>query len=322
MIQDRRQMLAAVYRETVEFVMAGRYETEDGTEVVLPDDSEMIRGRRLYREAIVLGARSSSPALRAQTSSSANTADGTSAPPEVAVWNSDSIDAGKRLLDEGYNVAVLNLASHRNPGGGVMNGSAAQEESLFRRTNLFRSMYQFAHYAEEYGLKRSRYQYPLDRRNGGVYTPGATVIRDARLRLLAEPYQLSFIAVPAIAHPDVTSVAPCGIGSAGFTPANVADGDVRAPGLWLTDEMVDLTRQKMRTIFRIAAHHGHDALVLGAFGCGAFRNPPRHIALLFKEVMQETEFTGRFRKIVFAILEDRNAPRGGNLQPFREVFGC
>jgi uncharacterized protein (TIGR02452 family) len=179
-----------------------------------------------------------------------------------------------------------------------MNGSAAQEESLFRRTNLFRSMYQFTPYAEEYGLKRSRYQYPLDRRNGGVYTPDATVIRDTRLRLLAEPYRLSFVAVPAIAHPNVTR-----------------DG-------LLTDEMADLTRQKMRTIFRIAAHHGHDALVLGAFGCGAFRNPPRHIALLFKEVMQETEFTGRFRKIVFAILEDRNAPRGGNLLPFREVFEC
>lgn len=297
-------MLAAVYRDTVEVVMAGRYfvgdcksPKTDGTEVVLPDDSEMIRGSRLYREAIVLGAQTSSPALGAQTPPSANTVEGSSALPEVAVWNSDSIDAGKRLQDEGYNVAVLNLASHRNPGGGVMNGSAAQEESLFRRTNLFRSMYQFAPYAEEYGLKRSRYQYPLDRRNGGVYTPGATVIRDAQLRLLAKPYRLSFVAVPAVAHPDLTR-----------------DG-------LLTDAMADLTRQKMRTIFRIAAHHGHDALVLGAFGCGAFRNPPRHIAQLFKEVMQETEFAGRFRKIVFAILEDRNAPRGGNLQPFRAVFG-
>ena len=290
-------MLAAVYQETVEAVMAGRYEAEDGTEVVLPDDSEMIRGSRLYREAIVLGSRSSSSAVGAQSSTSAIAADEMSALQEATVWNSDSIDAGKRLLDEGYNVAVLNLASHRNPGGGVVNGSAAQEESLFRRTNLFRSMYQFTPYAEEYRLKRSRYQYPLDPKNGGVYTPGATVIRDARLRLLAEPYRLSFVAVPAIAHPDLTR-----------------DG-------LLTDAMADLTRQKMRTIFRIAAHHGHDALVLGAFGCGAFRNPPRHIALLFKEVMQEREFAGRFRKIVFAILEDRNAPHGGNLQPFREVFG-
>ena len=115
---------------------------------------------------------------------------------------------------------------------------------------------------------------------------------------MAEPYRLSFVAVPAIAHPDLTR-----------------DG-------LLTDAMADLTRQKMRTIFRIAAHHDHDALVLGAFGCGAFRNPPRHIALLFKEVMQDPEFASRFRKIVFAILEDRNAPRGGNLQPFREVFEC
>ena len=45
----------------------------------------------------------------------------------------------------------------------------------------------------------------------------------------------------------------------------------------------------MRTIFRIGLLHHHDSLVLGAFGCGAFRNPPAHIARLFHEVMEEEE---------------------------------
>jgi uncharacterized protein (TIGR02452 family) len=82
---------------------------------------------------------------------------------------------------------------------------------------------------------------------------------------------------------------------------------------------------KIRTILRIALAHGHDSLVLGAFGCGAFRNPPKHMAELFKAVFAEDEFINRFRKIVFAIVEDHNSRREhnpeGNLKPFMEVFG-
>lgn len=53
----------------------------------------------------------------------------------------------------------------------------------------------------------------------------------------------------------------------------------------MTDSEIDRTLSKMRTIFRIGLYHGHDALVLGAFGCGAFKNPPSQIAGLFKKVM-------------------------------------
>jgi uncharacterized protein (TIGR02452 family) len=35
---------------------------------------------------------------------------------------------------------------------------------------------------------------------------------------------------------------------------------------------------------QVAWAHGHDAVVLGAFGCGAFRNPAGHMARLFREV--------------------------------------
>lgn len=80
------------------------------------------------------------------------------------------------------------------------------------------------------------------------------------------------------------------------------------------------TLNKMRTIFRIGLSHGHDALVLGAFGCGAFANPPMHIAQLFKQVMNEKEFKNKYRKIVFPIIEDQNS-HNRNLQAFQMVFG-
>ena len=41
---------------------------------------------------------------------------------------------------------------------------------------------------------------------------------------------------------------------------------------------------KINAILCIAEMHNHRVLVLSAFGCGAFRNPPYHIACLFRQV--------------------------------------
>ena len=68
--------------------------------------------------------------------------------------------------------------------------------------------------------------------------------------------------------------------------------------------------------------HGHDSLVLSAFGCGAFQNPPDHIARLFKEVIED--YKGHFKMVAFAILDDHNANKShnidGNYKPFERVF--
>jgi uncharacterized protein (TIGR02452 family) len=187
----------------------------------------------------------------------------------------------------------------------VTTGAGAQEETLFRRTNLFRSLYQFAPYAGQYGIKPSHHQYPLDRNFGGVYTPDAIYFRESEQKgyaLLEEPVSLSFITVAGMNRPDLTD-----------------DG-------YIADHHVELIKNKIRTIFRMGLVHGHDSLVLGALGCGAFRNPPRHVARLFHEVMEEPEFKNKYRRIVFAILDDHNAHQKhnpeGNFKPFVEEFRC
>ena len=283
MINDRRQ-LADVFQQTIDIVKEGRYTSENGEEVTLLDNEPMLKGSRFYTKPLDA---SSVPTLSEECKT------------KIIVQNDDSIHCGHTLQQEGYNPVVLNLASRRNPGGGVKNGSRAQEESLFRSTNLFLSMYRYAEYAEDYGLEKSRFQYPMPVRFGGIYVPKATVFRAGAkddFALLDTPYYMSFVAVAAINHPELD-----------------ADGNI-------CQEDANLTKNKMRTMLRIGLLNGHDSIVLGAFGCGAFHNPPKHIARLFHEVIDEKEFKDKYKLIAFAILEDHNSPRGGNLQPFIEEF--
>ena len=225
---------------------------------------------------------------------------------KFSVINADCLETAEILLNSGFNPCVLNLASRQNPGGGVLNGAGAQEENLFRRTNLFMSLYQFAHYAEDYGIKKNENSYPLNRDTGGIYSKNITVFRGSEKSgycLLTNTFKISFVSVAAINHPEL----------------------IKNNGLYcITDKLIAPTKEKIRTILRIAGKYEHDSLVLGAFGCGAFANPPNHMAELFKEVFLESEFSGVFRYVVFSIFEDHNSAKAhnpyGNVLPFFEVF--
>jgi uncharacterized protein (TIGR02452 family) len=86
----------------------------------------------------------------------------------------------------------------------------------------------------------------------------------------------------------------------------------------------DRMKDKMRLILRVAGHSGHRRLVLGAFGCGVFKNPKHHVAHCWAEVLKEDEFKGWWEVIVFAILEKKADSVDGadlTLQIFRSILG-
>ena len=288
--EDIRETLyklrGSVFQNTLSIVRNGGYLSERGSDVRLPNPEAMMAGTCFYADE--------QPSCKEMPAKQHT---------EVEVLEEDCLLAANLLKKSGFNPAVLNMASRRNPGGGVLTGAGAQEENLFRRTNLCLSMYQFASYAEEYGLLKSENQYPLDPDFGGVYTPDACVFRGLEKEgypLLDEWYSLSFISVAGLNRPTLDK------------------------NNFIVPEQVISIKNKIRTIFRMGLHHGHDALVLGALGCGAFRNPPAHIARLFHEIMEEEEFKDKYRKIVFAIIEDHNSRRKhnpeGNLIPFQREF--
>lgn len=225
-----------------------------------------------------------------------------STPPEITVTADDCLDAAHKWVNDGLEVAVLNMASRRNPGGGVTSGAGAQEEYLFRCSDYYKFLYRYASYAEQYGLTRSHYQYPLDRNFGGIFSGGVTIFRENEAtgyHLTDKPWKVNMIAVAGMNSPRLV----------------IEDGEER-----IAPELVEGVKNKIRTIFRIARDRGQENLVLGAIGCGAFHNPPKHVAELFREILCEHEFFGAFQKICFAVKTSHTSKGNTNFSAFKEIL--
>lgn len=274
-----------VFFDTVGDVQKGFYTSRSGKHVSFANDAPLLGKSILYQQEPQVD----SPSQDRET--------------RIEVMELDTLKAAQ-LLD---NPLVLNMANRHQPGGGVLKGAAAQEEYLFRVSNYYRFLYQFSDIGSSFKVPRRLESYPLDRNYGGVYSPSVTVFRQTEQEgyaKLEQPFEVSCIAVAAISQPNL-----------------LRDHNDQ---YWLEDSFIEPTKRKIRTIFNIALFHNHTHLVLGAFGCGAFENPPNHVALLFKEVLEEPSYKNQFSHIIFAILDNHNSYKWfnpeGNLKPFQKVF--
>jgi uncharacterized protein (TIGR02452 family) len=93
--------------------------------------------------------------------------------------------------------------------------------------------------------------------------------------------------------------------------APIADG----PG----GQAADLLRRRIARVLEIAEAYSFEALVLGAWGCGAFRNDPGRTARDFRDALLGP-FLGAFAHVVFAIADWSPARRF--LGPFRDAFAA
>lgn len=292
----RKAVRIDVYKSNNEIFSAGCYRTDSGKVVRLPDGNDpMLKGTKVYSERFTLPATTHIAAGGTETS----------------VANCDCLALARRMLLEGLNPAVLNLADCYMACGFYPTGSKAQEESLCRASTLSRSLYQYYNekMAGTVSVPFIRKGYPMDYHFGGIYSPGVTVFRDSDdwYSLLDEPFMVSIISVAAL----------------DFNEKHGADLQYRASDGGFLPEGREIMKDKIRTIYRIALVNGHDSVVLGAFGCGAFRLKPALVAGLFHDILEEDEFFGRFREVRFAILErgDRTVTGpNGKFAPFYNLF--
>ena len=209
------------------------------------------------------------------------------------VKNKTTLEAAKDLLNEGFKkVIALNFASAKNPGGGFLNGSNAQEESLVRSSALYASISQQSEmYEANRKTKTCLYTDYM------IYSPDVPVFRNDQGELLDEPFLVSFITAPA-----------------------VNTGVVKSREPYITQSRIDsVMKKRIEKILAVALHQEYDNIVLGAFGCGVFRNSPKTVAAYFKEVLtQNPRFENKFKKVVFAVLD--HSEQKQTYQAFADAF--
>lgn len=222
-------------------------------------------------------------------------------PFEVVLSPHKTLEASKKYAVAGERVCVLNFASSVAPGGGVLTGAQAQEECISRLSTLY-----FALSDKDTAGKFYDYHWELigkgemNRRNRDdiVYTPGITVVRDEAdgEKIMTEDNRYN-VDVITCAAPDVRRTGD----ASEYCPAE--------------DELLRVFEIRWRKILTVAAKHKAEVLILGAFGCGVFANPPELVVKAFNNVADE--FRCHFKTVEFAVYTTDKDSR--NYKAFGEI---
>ena len=157
----------------------------------------------------------------------------------ITVVNKDSLEACQGL----DNPFVLIFASAKKPGGGVRTGANAQEEAVFRKSNLSKI------------IEKLEPLYPLNYNTTDIiYLKNCKYLIDENEKPLDNPITFSAGIIPAL-------------------NMNVFNGT--------QDAFEIITYRKIVSRLNCAKRNGHKNIVLGAFGCGVFNNYPQVVAELF-----------------------------------------
>jgi len=270
--------LASIAKQTVEILEAGQYRAPSGALVQVGDMAEDAV------EHTVLYPPGSLDDWQPQGRQGA--------PLRIEVTEETTAEAGRRLVEQERvpRVVALNFASAKNPGGGFLSGAKAQEEDLTRCSALYGCLIrQHAYYDANRAPPSFLYTDHI------IYSPDVPFFRDDQLTLLEAPFPLSIITAPA---PNAGEALQR---DAGAAPS------IRAA-----------LERRAALVLAAAARHDHRTLILGAWGCGVFRNDPREVADIFGRLLAHPRFQGAFERVVFAIY-DRSKDRA-TLRAFQERF--
>jgi uncharacterized protein (TIGR02452 family) len=274
--------LSGVAKQTLEIVDRGSYVAPSGKKVELRAAIDAaVRGTVLYTpDELDSLAIAVPPAIEA-------------GPRRIEVTPETTAAAARRLFEvEGEaRVAALNFASAKNPGGGFLGGAKAQEEDLARCSALYTcQITQRAYYDANRAEPSMLYTDHI------IYSPDVPFFRDEKLALLEAPFLVSILTAPA---PNAGEASRHGRGEGRRVRATLED--------------------RAGKVLAVAAAQGHRCLVLGAWGCGVFRNDPRDVAAIFGHWLGHERFARAFDRVVFAVY-DRGAGQP-NLRAFEKRFG-
>lgn len=284
----QKLFFAGIARETLEIVDARFFRIGEKAVPLGPMIDAAVEGTVLYPDGTAI------PGTRRARGDGGSEQQADGRGPTVRVQAATTLQAAEPLAREAEArgappIAALNFASARNPGGGFLRGSQAQEESLARSSALYSCL--TCERARDYYLaNHDSDSYYTD---GVIFSPAVPFFRKDDGNLLEVPFVASVITAPAV---------------------NASVSIRKGTADW--QEIERVMSRRIARILAVARHQGVRVLVAGAFGCGVFRNDPAMVAGIFHRLLF-TDFARAFDLVVFAIPGDRRA----NIEPFRKAFG-
>lgn len=176
--------------------------------------------------------------------------------------------------------AVLNFASYKNPGGGYMSGMMAQEEALCHCTTLYEVLETQEGYYERNNENKNKGMY----KNVLMYVPRVLVL-DNEQKIVGK------VDVITCAAPNMS----VGLKYKSFS----------------VEQCQEVFKDRIKFLMHVAAYKQVDNFILGAWGCGVFKNDPEFVAKSLFETAEE--YRGHFKQIDYVI------PKGDNLYTFLRV---
>jgi uncharacterized protein (TIGR02452 family) len=258
----------AIAQDTIKILEQGCYLSPEGKQVNIDRQlASCIAGTAYYEPETLLAIQENMLSVTAKFSNT-----------EFMVRNETTLMGSERTArsQKFAKIGVLNFASAKNPGGGFLRGSQAQEESLARSSALYKSLLKCPKYYEYHRSHKS-----LLYSDRLIYSPGCSVFRKDDGTLLEEPYLVDFI----------TSCAPNA-------------GQIWRQELESAEKIRETLYGRGAKLLALAADKGCDVLILGAWGCGVFRNDPSMVAQMFADfLMPNSQFWGRFKTVLFSVFD-------------------
>ena len=279
---DRRQVLIEVFEDTQRFC------TETPKLAVAIEASK--KGTRYYGE-------DDYPALPEKRKAQAT----------IVVTRNTSFQAAtdRYFHHDREHIAVLNFASAVNPGGGVKKGSSAQEESLCRCSTLFPTLEQ--HFIWEKYYKPNREANNPLHTDACIWSPDVVICKtDSGIPQRMAPERWATVDIISCAAPNLRQ-----------RTGNAYNPEMAMPVRLTHDEQYTLHLKRAKHIMHLAASRHVDALILGAFGCGAFANDPWAVAEAYRDAI--SEYSQYFVYIEFAVYCRSNETE--NYDAFKSVIG-
>lgn len=190
---------------------------------------------------------------------------------KIIITRENVIDAAYRLvvLEQKSDVLLLNFASGDAAGGGFLKGSQAQEEELCRHSGLYPGLFLFSDKVSSFHWSSPYFSDAM------VFSRNVPFVFATNQQPLEKFYSASILSAAAVRMSNV----------------------VHQPNF--QEDVDTVLFQRIKRIVEVARFGKCRVLVLGAFGCGAYRCDPVLVSQHFKTVLDH--YGKYFDEILFPI---------------------